>query len=42
MKIDLLTASTKKADITISDATFGKDFNESSSSSGCCQLYGWL
>ena len=29
MKIDLLTASTKKADITISEATFGKDFNES-------------
>ena len=29
MKIDLLTTSTKKEDITISDATFGKDFNES-------------
>lgn len=29
MKIDLLTASTKKADLTISEATFGKDFNES-------------
>ena len=28
MKIDLLTASTKKADLTISEATFGKDFNE--------------
>ncbi len=29
MKIDLLTKSTKKAGITISDDTFGKDFNES-------------
>jgi large subunit ribosomal protein L4 len=29
MKIALLTTSTKKEDITISDATFGKDFNES-------------
>ena len=29
MKIDLLTTSTKKTDITISEATFGKDFNES-------------
>jgi len=29
MKIDLLTSSTKKSDITISEATFGKDFNES-------------
>tara|TARA_B110000305_G_scaffold241180_1_gene314260 strand:+ start:4352 stop:4963 length:612 start_codon:yes stop_codon:yes gene_type:complete len=29
MKIDLLTTSTKKEDITISDTTFGKDFNES-------------
>ena len=29
MKIDLLTSSAKKSDITISEATFGKDFNES-------------
>ena len=29
MKIDLLTTSTKKSDITISETTFGKDFNES-------------
>ncbi len=29
MKIDLLTKSTKKAGITISDDTFGKDFNKS-------------
>ena len=29
MKIDMLTKSTKKAGITISDDTFGKDFNES-------------
>jgi len=29
MKIDLLTSSAKKSGITISEATFGKDFNES-------------
>ena len=29
MKIDLLTTSAKKSDITISETTFGKDFNES-------------
>ena len=29
MKIDLLTTSTKKSDINISETTFGKDFNES-------------
>ena len=29
MKIDLLTSSAKKSDITISEATVGKDFNES-------------